>query len=368
MKTVLHLSSSSGPGGAERIVCALAASLDRSRYRSIVGLFRPGWLKDECEKRELPVHVFPNDGFMNWKWMLACYRLIKKERVDLIQAHEFDANVHGALVAKLAGIPLVATVHGKNRFYEKARRRWAFRLVSHMVQLVAVSEELKRFIVEQTGISEGRITVIHNGVDDSLGSDHVLAEAFKRDLGVPAGHRVVGVVGNLYPVKGHTYLLAAIPDILKVCPETTFLFAGRGELEVSLKAQAKELGIEGHVQFLGLRQDIPRLLAIIDVFAMPSLSEGLSIALLEAMAAGKPAVVTQVGGNPELVKDGVTGALVPPKDAEALALALCGLLSDPDKRRQYGAEARKRVAEKFALRAMVARYQATYRALGVASA
>lgn len=368
MKTVLHLSSSSGPGGAERIVCALAASLNTSRYRSIVGLFRPGWLKDECEKRKLSVHVLPSDGFMNWKWMLACYRLIKKERVDLIQAHEFDANVHGALVAKLAGIPLVATVHGKNRFYEKARRRWAFRLVSRMVQLVAVSEELKRFIVEQTGISEKRIKVIYNGVDDSIGSDHMDAEAFKRGLGVPGGHRVVGVVGNLYPVKGHTYLLAAIPEILKVCPETTFLFAGRGELEVSLKAQARDLGIEGHVQFLGLRQDIPRLLEIMDVFAMPSLSEGLSIALLEAMAAGKPAVVTHVGGNPELVKDGVTGRLVPPKDPEALALALCGLLSDPKQRRQYGAEARKRVAAEFTLRAMVMRYEQAYRELGVVNA
>ena len=360
MITVLHLSSSSGPGGAERIVCALAASLDRSRYRSIVGLFRPGWLKDQCESRGLTTYVLPHDGFMQWKWMRDCYRLIKRERVDVIQAHEFDAIVHGALVAKMAGVPLVATIHGKHYFWEKRRRRWAYRWVSRSAQMVAVSEDLKRFVVARTGIAEDRIQVIHNGVEEAPVADPAQAAQYKRDLGLPDDELVVGVVGNLYQVKGHTYLLDAVPQVLETCPKTTFLLIGRGELEVPLKTKAKTLGIEERVRFLGLRHDVPKLLAIMDVFAMPSLSEGLSIALLEAMAAGKPVVVTRVGGNPELVVEGETGYLVPAGEAAQLAKAILALLGDPSRAALFGARAKQLVEERFTLRLMADRYGALY--------
>ncbi len=363
MKTVLHLSTSSGPGGAERIVCALAASLDATQFRSIVGLFRPGWLQEQCAARGLSTYVMPCRGMLDWRWVKACYRLVKREQVSVIQAHEFDAIVHGWLVAKLAGVPLVATVHGKNYFWEKARRRWAYRIVSGSARMVAVSEDLKRFIVEKIGIPDSRVHVIYNGVDESLGGESFDVPAVKRELGLPPNELVVGIVGNLYPVKGHTYLLQAIPQILKSCPNTTFLFIGRGELEVALKAQAKELGIEAKVRFLGLRQDILRLLSIMDVFAMPSLSEGLSIALLEAMSAGKPVVVTNVGGNPELVVDGETGILVPAKDPNALASAVTECLTNRERAERFGESGRRRWNQCFSLSIMVAKYQELYRAL-----
>lgn len=360
MHTVLHLSSSSGPGGAERIVCALAASLDRTRFRSLIGLFRPGWLKDQCESRGLRTYVFSRDGFMQWKWMRDCYRLIKQEQVDVIQAHEFDAIVHGALVAKIAGVPMVATIHGKHYFWEKGRRRWAYRWVSRYAKMVAVSEDLKRFVVEQTGMAVGRIQVIYNGVDQAPKADPAQAGQYKKDLGLAGDELVVGIVGNLYPVKGHTYLLDAIPQILKDCPKTTFLFIGRGELDVPLKTKAKTLGIEEKVRFLGLRQDVPKLLAIMDVFAMPSLSEGLSIALLEAMAAGKPVVVTRVGGNPELVVEGQTGYLVPAGQAPPLAEAMLSLLRDQTQAKAFGVRAQHIVEERFTLDLMANQYSILY--------
>jgi glycosyltransferase involved in cell wall biosynthesis len=360
MKTVLHLSSSSGPGGAERVACAIAASLDPAKYRSLVGLFRPGWLKDQCECRGLATYVMSNDGFMNWKWMRECYQLVKKERVDLIQAHEFDAIVHGWVVAKMAGIPLVATVHGKIYFWERVRRRWAYRFVSRSTTMVTVSEDLKRFIVKQTGMPEGRVQVIYNGVDAAPTPDTAQVVRCRRDLQFPDEDLVVGIVGNLYPIKGHRYLLEAIPQILKACPKTTFIFIGRGELDVSLKAKAKELGIDEKVRFLGLRQDVPILLAVMDVFVMPSLSEGLSIALLEAMACGKPVVVTQVGGNPEVVVQGSTGILVPSENPPALAEALTALLADTEMRRQYGEQGRRRQVDLFSLNAMTRAYEQSY--------
>lgn len=360
MKTILHLSSSSGPGGAERVVCALASSLDKAKYRSLVGLFRPGWLQDQCRNQGIATHILPSDGLLHWRWMRECYRLIRKEHVDLIQAHEFDANVHGMVVAAIAGIPMVATVHGKIYFWEKARRRIAYRLVSKFAQVVAVSEDLKRFLAEEVGLAESRVRVIYNGVGESSVVDARDVAQCKKDLGLQDREMVVGVVGNLYPVKGHTYLLQAIPQILRTCPQTSFLFIGRGELEVPLKTQVKKLGIEEKVRFLGLRQDIPRLLSVMDIFVMPSLSEGLSIAVLEAMAAAKPVVATDVGGNPELVASGETGLLVPARDPEALAHALVKLLSDPATIHSYGEAGLKRVHERFALRTMTSQYQAIY--------
>jgi glycosyltransferase involved in cell wall biosynthesis len=360
MKTVLHLSSSSGPGGAERIACALASSLDRGKYRSLVGLFRPGWLKDQCESRGLVTYVLPSHGFMHWRWMRECYRLVREEKVDLIHAHEFDANVHGMVVAAFAGIPMVATVHGRSYFWEKARRRAAYRLVSRYAQMVAVSEDLKRFLIDQVGIRQNRVQVIYNGVDESAGFDRNDVAQYKKDLGVPHDDMVVGVIGNLYPIKGHTYLLQAIPQILRTCPQTSFLFIGRGELEVPLKTQVKELGVEEKVRFLGLRQDIPTLLSVMDIFAMPSLSEGLSIALLEAMAAAKPVVATDVGGNPELVASGETGLLVPPSDADALAMKICELLQNRELASSLGANALAKVNRDFTVDAMITKYERLY--------
>lgn len=362
VKTILHLSSSSGPGGAERVVCALAASLDSTKFRSIVGLFRGGWLKDQCEARGVRTVVLTGEGFLHWKWMLECYRLVKREGVDLIQAHEFDAIVHGWVVAKLAGIPLVGTIHGKVYFHEKARRRCSYRIISRSATLVAVSEDLKRFIVDEVGIAASRVQVVYNGLDPAaVAAPDADPLQVKRELGLASDELVVGAVGNLYPVKGHRYLLDAIPEVLKACPNTTFLFIGRGELEASLKAQAQALGIEQKVKFLGLRQDVPRLLAVMDVFCMPSLSEGLSIALLEAMAARKAVVVTRVGGNPELVVDGKTGLLVPSQDAPALSRALLALLPNVALRSRFGTSAHERLRTNFSLAAMTARYQQAYR-------
>lgn len=138
------------------------------------------------------------------------------------------------------------------------------------------------------------------------------------------------------------------------------LIVGRGELEASLKAEVKRLGQEQRVRFLGLRQDVPQLLALLDVFVMPSLSEGLSIALLEAMVARKPVVVTNVGGNPEIVRDKETGFLVPPQDSIGLAQGLLSLLSDAEQARQFGEAGRHRVETKFSLSMMVNSYQALY--------
>lgn len=362
VKTVLHLSSTSGPGGAEMIFSHLAASIDRSRVRSIACLFRPGWLKDRCDGLGITTHVLGMNGMFDWGWVRDCLKLVRRENVALIHAHEFTANTYGTLVARLADIPLVATVHGKSYYCDKLRRRLAYRMVGRHATMVAVSEDLKRFLVKEVGVRPERIKVVYNGVN--VPQSHGSTDAsFRSELGLRSEDPVIGTVGSLYPVKGHKYLIEAAHLVLKNFPRTTFLIIGRGELEVSLKEQARELGLGAQVRFLGLRHDVPKLLPLMDVFIMPSLSEGLSLALLEAMAAGLPVVVTNVGGNPELVLDGETGYLVPPCDPEALASRLIVLLQDRVHAKRLGQNGRQRVLQHFSLPKMVDNYQQLYEAV-----
>jgi glycosyltransferase involved in cell wall biosynthesis len=154
--------------------------------------------------------------------------------------------------------------------------------------------------------------------------------------------------------------LDAAPQILARCPSTVFLFAGRGDCEAELREQTRRLGIERRVRFLGLRKDVPALLAIGDVLVQPSLSEGLSIAILEAMAAARPVVTTRVGGNPELVVNGETGLLVEPADAGALATAVIRVLTDAGEGRRLGVNGLERVRSRFSIAGMVQAYEAIY--------
>jgi glycosyltransferase involved in cell wall biosynthesis len=335
------------------VVAGLASRLDPGRYRSIVCLFREGWLRQRCETLGLETHVIPARGMLDLTWLRQFRRLLRDRQVGLVHAHEFDANTYGTLGGRLAGIPTVATVHGRSYYADRGRRRLAYRLVSRAGTMVAVSEDVRRFVVERTGVAPDRIRVIYNGIAPGARVPDDTRAALRQKLGIGASERVVLVVGNLYPVKGHEYLLDALPEVLGACPSTVVLLAGRGDRERSLREQAARLGIDPRVRFLGLRDDVPALLAIADLFVQPSLSEGLSIAILEAMAAGKPVITTSVGGNPELVVDGETGLLVPPAASGPLAAAMIRLLQDTAETRRLGDAGRARVNDRFTIDAMV---------------
>lgn len=342
------------------MISTLAAALNQGQVRVIVGLFRSGWLQAECERLGVRTIVIPIAGVLGLQWFLGYWDLIRKERVTLIHAHEFSAIVCGWMLAKMAGVPLVATVHGKNYFWEKWRRRAAYRIVSRYGSMVAVSADLKRFICDKVGVAEERVQVIYNGVAAAQPVADEEAQTCKAELAIVGRYPVLGVVGSLYPVKGHRFLIAAMPEIIRQWPCAVLLVIGRGELEASLKAQAEQLGIAANIRFLGMRPDVPRLLSVLDAFVLPSLSEGLSLALLEAMASGKPVVATAVGGNPELVNQGQTGFLVSSADAGSLATKLIELLQDPLMMQRFSEQGAKRVRQLFSLEQMVIQYRGLY--------
>ena len=342
------------------MISTLAAALNQGQFRVIVGLFRSGWLQTECEARGVRTYVMPLGGPFNLQWFRACLRLLRREQVALIHAHEFSAILCGWIVAMLAGVPLVATVHGKNYFWEKLRRRVTYRLVSRYGTMVAVSQDLKQFMCDTVGVQEQRVEVIYNGVAPAQMITDEEVQTCKAALGISGCYPVLGVVGSLYPVKGHKFLLEAMPEILRRWPKAQLLVIGRGELDVVLKEQVEQLALGANVQFLGMRQDVPRLLFLMDVFILPSLSEGLSIALLEAMASGKPVVATRVGGNPEPIDHGRTGLLVQSEDAKDLAANLLKLLNDSGTMQQFGRQAAERVRQHFSMEQMADQYRDLY--------
>jgi len=358
--TVLHLSSTSGPGGAEMIVKRLASSLDPGRFRSVVCLFRPGWLYDASKAQGIPTSVIGINGAFDLRWARAFAAHIRKERVSVIHAHEFTANAYGSLVGQILGIPVIATVHGKNYFAEQLKRRLAYRFASRVSRMVAVSQDLKQFIVRQAGVAEHRVNVIYNGTDIAGLAPTDQLRAIRADLRLDEYDHVIGSVGSLYPVKGQIHLINALPEIVRACPKTVLLLVGQGELEQVLKVEVAKRNVDAHVRFLGFRSDVPALLSLFDVFVLPSLSEGLSMALLEAMAAGKPVVATNVGGNPELVVDGDTGFLIDAESPESISNRVVQVLRDKQRAGRMGDSGRRRAQDKFSFRAMVDRYQKCY--------
>ncbi|MCI0557585.1 MAG: glycosyltransferase [Nitrososphaera sp.] len=360
MKNVFHLIETSGPGGAEKMLISLAGNLDRSRYRSYACLLKDGWLNTQLQRLGIETILVPQRRSLDFRWLLRLSRVLKERSIRVMHAHEFAMNVYGSLLSKMTGIPIIATVHGKNYYWVKWRRRLAYKFVARQSAMVAVSEDLKRFLREYVDIHPDNITVVHNGIDVQSYAVSDRAHATRKELGINGNQPVIGTVGNLYAVKGQMYLLKACSAVAKVFPNFVLLVAGRGDYLGSLEETARNIGIGANVKFLGFREDVPALLQTMDIFILPSISEGLPLSALEAMASGKPVVASNVGGIPEVVKDGVTGYLVSPKDPEALADKILLLLRHPELAVDLGRSGRKRVEDSFSLEKMVERYQSLY--------
>ena len=240
------------------------------------------------------------------------------------------SNLLGVPAARLAGIrAIVSSRRDLAHFdwYQGKRRKWLRRIQNLCGAVLANATLIRAALIAEDGFAPEKVRVIHNGVDIDRfqtswdGCDHTFPGA--------GDGKLIVLVGNMHTdVKGHPWLIAAAPAVVQEFPTTRFVLAGDGE-ERSVRAQVAKLGLEQNFLFLGRRADIPEILACCDIAVLPSRAEGLPNAVLEYMAAELPVIVSRVGGNAELIKDGVTGLLVPPEDSSALSSALLKLLRDP---------------------------------------
>ncbi len=363
VKTILHLIETTELGGAEKVLVNLAWGLEKRDFYSIVCLREEGSLQRELMERGVETYILKEGGFFDLRFLMNLLGLVIRKRVSIIHAHEFLMNVYGTVLGVLSARPVVTTLHGKFYYIEKWRRRTALRLVSRFSQLVCVSEDLRFFVSKSLQIPSHRIKTIHNGVDLDTSLRNKVGSNIKSELGIEDGCKVIGTIASLYPIKGHRYLLYAIPNIIQRYPKVIFLFIGKGEEEEKLRNEAANIGVSSSVRFLGFRSDVLELLNSMNVFVLPSLSECLPLSVLEAMASCVPAVVTDVGGVREIIEDGETGYVVPSRDPTVLAEKILALLENEKKATSMGLKAREVIRNRFSLKKMMDEYTALYNSL-----
>jgi len=364
-KNILIVCETSGTGGAETVVLHLAQGIDRERFDVKAVLFRDGWLREKLEKSGIDTTVIKTSRGYDLGLILNMRRLIKLHSVDVVHSHLPDANAYSVLASRLAGVPCVVTYHGNINSVSGPADSGGIKLV--LVRLlaskaVAVSDYLRTEYLLKAGFKPDKTVKIYNGVDWRKFDSSFDRNEKRRKLGYTDDDRIVGIVANLRPAKGYDYFIEAAARIARENPNAKFLIAGheREHIRNKLDSQIESLGIGDSVQFLGFREDIPELIRCFDLFILSSVTEGLSIATIEAMGAGIPVVVTASGGPEEIVDDGVTGLIVPIRDADALASGALRLLGDSDLATRITDAAKKSVRERFGSYQMVEAYQRLY--------
>ena len=349
-------------GGLENVALRLVEHLAPLAVQTVV---TPAGTGPLASRVPVGVSVFPlgeTHGPNRWN-ALRMARLFRKLRPDIVHTRNWTC-IDAIIGARLAGVPVV--IHGEHGREaadpegRNSRRKQVRRILSPFVtEFVTVSRDLARWLVEQVRVPAPKVRTIYNGVDTErfVPGDRAAA---RQALGIPADWVVAGTVGRLDPVKDQVGLIRAFAQT-KDTGKSALVIAGNGPSQGQLEAVIKELGAGERVRLLGERDDVPTVLRALDVFVLPSLGEGISNAILEAMATGLPVIATRVGGNSELVLDGITGRLIEPRRPEVLAEALATYLGDAARARSHGAAARERAVDEFGLERMLTGYATLYR-------
>jgi glycosyltransferase involved in cell wall biosynthesis len=364
---ILHLISSGGLFGAERVAVELSKSLKKTYHcEPVLGVIRNVYnpheeILEEAKSNGIVYTVFSCRSQLDMKLAFSIREFIKKNRIDIIHCHGYKSNFYGLLASK-GQVPSVTTnhnwltAHWKLKTYCFLDSLW----IRFFDRIVAVSNEVKKDMLKYK-IPKEKIRVIDNGICLERFEKLVETRKIKSQLGLEEKTRVIGTIGSLGIEKGHIYLLEAARQVLDVVKDLKFLVIGDGPLRKPLEEKSEELGIKKHVIFLGQRKDIPELLMAMDIFVLPSIKEGLPIALLEAMAAKRPVIATRVGAIPKVIENKDTGILVEPKDIKGLRDAIMNLINDTERMNLLAQEGFNKVCTDFSSDEMGKHYLKLYK-------
>ncbi len=349
---VVQFSNATVRAGAEEVALGLYRGLNPERFRTY--LVCPPPLLEAFGESSREGRAWGLDLQNPWQWPenRKFLKFLKTERIDILHAHMTRAALATVPLARMAKVPVVVqTCHGR----EGWRRSWASRqywvdrrLAKWTDATIAVSESTKGYLITEKKLDPNRIVVIHNGRNlNGSQPEPVNLERLRAKLGLVTGKPVVGVFARLEEQKGHRFLLDALPAVQDRVGAFTVLLVGDGRLRPAMEKRAEELGIRKSVEFMGYRQDAIQLMALCDLVVLSSLYEGMPLVPIEAAALGKAVVATSVEGTCEVVVDGLTGILVPPRDPVALADGIIRLILNPCLRNEMGERARSRARELF---------------------
>lgn len=363
---IVHLVESLDVGGLERVVVSLAAAQRRKGHDvAIACLFHEGPLAGEARALGIEVWVCDKRDGLDGRAVRRLRRVLRERRAEVLHTHNPIPHYYGVAAAFGLGFGcIVNTRHGMGSFPYSRKRELLYRLAmagSHYG--VSVCRAAQENFVRRKIIPRGKAITIVNGID--LGRFVPRNRDARRRLlagiGCASEPVLFGTVGRLNAAKDHANLLVAMKQVCAAVPDVRLIIAGEGECRAALEAQRARLQLESSVHFVGNRDDVPELLAGLDAFVLSSRTEGYSLALVEAAAAALPAIATDVGGNGEIVRDGVTGLLVPPEDAPALARAMFRLIEATERRAAMGQAARRWALEAGSLESMARSYESLYR-------
>ena len=363
---IVHVVENLDRGGLERTVVDLIASQREAGHQCrVICLFKLGLLARELLAAGVRVDACGKQSGLDLRALRRARALLRQSPGAVIHTHNAMAHYY-AVVASL-GLPVrcrINTRHGMGGRSHSGRQEWLYRQSMRATDYAVAVCEAARARFDEEGVSPRRgLLAVPNGIrlERFRAADAAARQALVAELGWPAGSRIIGTVGRLQPVKDHALLLRAFAKVRTQVPEAVLAIVGDGPLRETLETQVAQAGLAGAVKFLGDRHDVPRLLTGMEVFTLSSTSEGYSIALLEACAAGLPIVATDVGGNREIVRDGVNGRLVPPADAAALATALISLLREDERAAGMGRAGRSWAQAEASFRTMAERYHGLYK-------
>jgi len=367
---VLHLVDSAGMYGAERVILTLLEEVKSSSYPGILGCIRetdaevPS-VAEEARFIGIPVIYFTMRRGFNPFGIHRILRFIKENNIRIVHSHGYKTNIFlGALFAKK--FKTLSTIHGwsKNTAGLKAKLYDFFdvQALKRIDLLMAVSNGIAKDLIHY-GVRSDKIKVVHNGLKINKIWPHYnpieMGEKCSESGGVP----ILGTLGRLARVKGHENLIRSIPLLLSEFGPCKLVIGGSGSMKCELDKLITELQLENYVQLIGYVKDVWKFLSMIDVFVLPSLSEGLPMSLLEAMAFGKPVVASSVGGIPEAILSPEDGVLIPPGDPMAIARAVAMVLRQPEKMNSIGTSAREVVRSRFSAEVMATKYLEVYKRL-----
>lgn len=364
---ILHLIDSGGMYGAEKVVLTLLKELQGSQYAGILGCIREGeserpQIAAEAEKEGIPVQYFTMRRGLNLSGLQSIRKFVEVQGLGLVHSHGYKTNI---LLSLLPGrsFNTVSTVHGwakqsagmKGKFYEFLDAV----ALKRMDRVIAVSKAVLEDLTKR-GLKKDRIGLIYNGIHIDGDTPDFDPLSLRRKYGIQRDAFIIGTVGRLAKVKGHAHLIEAMPSILEEIPDCQLVIAGDGPLKGDLEAIIKRLGLIDNIKLLGYVGEIRALLEMIDLFILPSLSEGLPIVLLEAMVSEKPIVAASVGGVPEAISGPELGILVPPANPQMITDAVISLFRDKERMERVGINAGRRVRNAFSAANMAKQYVDVY--------
>jgi len=351
-------------GGTERQFVNIVKRLDPNVFDLHIACFRKwGQFLPEVEACGWPLHAFQINGMINhrtFRTQLQFARYLRRHRIQVVHTYGWYPNVFAIPAAKLAGVPVtIASIRDTGAHQTRAQLQ-VQRIVCRMAKCILANSEAVRSWLVSEGYDGSKIHVIYNGIAQADTSEASDPPDIRKQYGIESRAPVIATICRLNPVKGVDDFLQAAAMVTRTHPDARFLVIGDGAHRDSLAAQTEQLGVANRVVFTGFRTDIAQILPQLTLSVLASLTEGFSNTLLESMAAGVPVVATRVGGNPEIVADGTTGILVPPRNPEALKEAICRLLSNPQLAQSMGSSGKERIRQNFSVESAVRRTEQLY--------